>query len=157
MDIVTIIISAFALFISLTSALWNFLRERRESTIRAYTLFQNEVVPEISRIKNMFRERGVDLMSMNNAQISDLISANTEITVCLVRIEYFCVGVNMKVYSIKTLNRMGGSFFCDVFETFRPIIQVKRINNRLHGKHYDEFEKCVQRLKQLRSRSRYYR
>lgn len=157
MDIATIIIAGMALLVSLTSAVWSFLRERRESTIKAYTIFQNEIVPEINRIKAGFRENGIDLKSMNNAQISDLISANIQITICLARIEYFCVGVNTKIYSISILNRMGGSFFCDVFETFRPIIQVKRLNDKLHGKHYDEFEKCVQHLHRIRSRSRYYR
>lgn len=123
MNIATIIISGVALLVSLTSAVWSFLRERRESTIKAYTLFQNEIVPEINKIKAGFRENGIDLKSMNNAQISDLISANIQITICLARIEYFCVGVNTKIYSIRILNRMGGAFSAKFSKRFAPLFR----------------------------------
>lgn len=157
MDSASLIIAILALCVSLSSALWSYLRARKESTIQAYTLFQKEVVPDIVSIKDGFKRDGIDLSRMNNTEISNVISSDIRITVCLARIEYFCVGVNMRIYSIKTLNRMGGSFFCDLFDTFRPIIQVKRTNNKLNGKHYDEFERCVNQLKCMRSRSRYYR
>lgn len=156
MNTASLIIAILALCVSLSSSFWNYLRERRESTIQAYTLLQKEVVPDIISIKESFKKDRIDLSSMNNAEISSLISADKRITVCLARIEYFCVGVNMGIYSIKTLNRMGGSFFCELFDSFHPIIQVKRTNNRLNGKHYDEFEKCVNRLKHMRSKSHYY-
>ena len=152
MNTASLIIAVLALCVSLSTSLWNYLRERRESTIQAYTLLQKEVVPDIISIKDGFKRDKIDLFSMNNTEISNVISADKLITVCLARIEYFCVGVNMGIYSIKTLNRMGGSFFCDLFDTFRPIIQVKRTNNILNGKHYDEFEQCVNRIKHMRSK-----
>lgn len=152
MNTASLIIAVLALCVSLSSSLWNYLRERRESTIQAYTLLQKEVVPDIISIKDGFKRDKIDLLSMNNTEISNVISADKRITVCLARIEYFCVGVNMGIYSIRTLNRMGGSFFCDLFDAFRPIIQVKRTNNILNGKHYDEFEQCVNRIKHMRNK-----
>ena len=153
MNIASLIIAVLALCVSLSFSIWNYLRERRESTIQAYTLLQKEVVPDVISIKEGFKREGIDLSKMNNVEISNVITSDIRITICLARIEYFCVGVNMRIYSIKTLNRMGGSFFCDLFDIFRPIIQVKRTNNILNGKHYDEFEQCVNRLKHMRTKT----
>ena len=74
-----------------------------------------------------------------------------EITICLAKIENFAVGVNTNIYSYRVLNRLGGGFFIRQFEKLSPIITIKRKNNVSTGKHYDEFEKTVSKLKKHRS------
>lgn len=154
MAIASLIISILAFLVSFSSTLWKYLRERRESTIHAYTLFQKEVVPDIISIIEGFKEKQLDFSKMSNDEITNLISDDKRITISLARIEYFCVGINTHIYCVRTLNRMGGSFFLYLFDSFRPIIQAKRVKNILNGKHYDEFEKCVNKLKHMRSRAR---
>ena len=67
MDIASLIIAILALCVSLSSALWSYLRARKESTIQAYTLFQKEVVPDIVSIKDGFKRDfsnwGIDFSS----------------------------------------------------------------------------------------------
>lgn len=73
-----------------------------------------------------------------------------ELTVCLAKIEQFSVGINTGIYSLDTLNRLGGAYFIRQYEKLKPIIIRKRAENAAGGKHYDEFEETVNKLRKKR-------
>lgn len=77
-----------------------------------------------------------------------------DITICLSKIENFSTGINTNIYSYKILNRLGGAFFIRQYEKLEPIIIVKREKNVSAGKHYNEFEATVMKLKKYRSRGK---
>lgn len=67
----------------------------------------------------------------------------------MARIEHFSVGVNTGVYDINVINRLGGNYLIGLFNRISPIIDKKREMSK-GGKHYDEFERLIVRLKKKR-------
>lgn len=144
-DIATVIIALLALFLSLFQFFRDNSREKREATLNAYNDLQTKVFTELNRFLKQYRGKEEQLYKL---EIND---KNWEkLTEWLARIERFSVGVNTNIYSLRVLNRLGGGYYIRLFETLKPVIDKKRFKNISKGKHYDEFELTVKKLRRLR-------
>lgn len=134
MEIYALVISILAFCFSIIQFIRDSSRQKKESTLNSYNQLQNDVFSTINTLPN-------DLSTIKYRD------DNWEtITTCLSRIENFSIGINTNIYSFRILNRLGGAFFIRQFEKLKPIIDIKRDKNISKGKHYDEFEKTVDRL-----------
>ena len=140
MEIVSFIISILAFLLSGYQFLRESLRQKKEATLIAFNELQDGVFAKLNKYEND------DLLKIEYK--SDQWE---EVTICLAKIENFSVGINTNIYSYKVLNRLGGAFFIRQFEKLKPIIDKKREKNVSEGKHYNEFENTVMRLKEHRS------
>ncbi len=134
-DVIALIVLIFAFSLSMWQFIQESNRQKKESTLNAYSELQKDVFD------------GLHQYNLNNM---DRNSTDwTEVTKCLAKIEKFSVGVNTKIYSIEILNRLGGGFFVEQFKLLYPIIKQKRKEDSKQ-KHYDEFEKTVRALQKKR-------
>lgn len=135
-DFVPIVISIIALVLTIFQYFGDYSRKRKQDTLEAYDDLQSEVFTTLNCLRKQFP-----------ALISDRnFEKRSEITNCLAKIERFCVGVNLKIYDFKTLERCGGAYFVRQYLYLKPVIQDKRTRNNGET-HYDEFEKVAMKLK----------
>ena len=139
MDIVALIISILTAVFSILQFAIEGSRQKKESTLEAYDNLQHEVFSKLKKYSLCTLKKGDDGWD--------------DVTVCLAKIEKFCVGINTHIYSCKILNRLGGGHFIEQFDELRPIITQKRENDS-SNKHYDEFEMVVNKLKKKRGEKR---
>lgn len=135
-DFIPIVISIIALILTVFQYFGEYRRKRKQDTLEAYDNLQSEVFSTLNQLRKQFP-----------ALISDRnFEKRTEITNCLAKIERFCVGVNLRIYDFKTLERCGGAYFVRQYLYLEPIIRDKRTRNN-GGAHYDEFERVAMKLK----------
>lgn len=139
-DIIAVVISAVALLLTLFQLISDKKRSKKEATLNAFNLIQNEVFDEIWSMKNIAN------MNRHGEEWNKL-------TKSLARIEHFCVGVNVGVYDVRVINRMGGSFIIGIYNKLKPAIEIKNEHSKT-GKHFEEFEKTVRKIKLLRKRKK---
>lgn len=144
-DFVAILIAAAALIFSAYQFYRESYRQKKESTLDAYNQLQEEVFTKLNKLLFAY---------MNDKEKLYCLKAGDKdwerITDYLARIERFSVGINLNIYSIKTLNRLGGGYYIRLFDQLKPIIDKKRVYNVSRGNHYDEFETTVNKLKEMR-------
>lgn len=140
MDIIAIIISTLALVFSILQFLRDSVRQKKEATLIAYSELQDDVLSNLVKYPKPLPH--IDYLSDEWVQM----------TIYLAKLERFSVGINTGIYSIRILDYLGGSFYIRQFEKLEPIIERKRKENIVPGKHYDEFEKAVNKLKKYREK-----
>ena len=144
-DVVTAGIALLALIFSCYQFFRDNSRAKREATLNAYNDLQTKVFTKLNVFLKPYRGKEEELYQL------DIDDTNWEsLTEWLAGIERFSVGVNTKIYSLRVLNRLGGGYYIRLFETLKPVIDKKRFKNISKGKHYDEFELTVKRLRRLR-------
>lgn len=141
-DFIAIIISVIALGFSLYEFFVERVRMRKESTLNAYLTIQTDTIKMLKDMQN----EGVNFTTLKKTENK---SEWDKITLCLVEIENFAVGINSKIYDLVTLNRLGGDNVIEWYGNLEPIILKKR-GAKSNGQPYDEFEKMVESLKKLR-------
>ncbi len=140
MDICALVISGLAFVLSLYQFLRESSRQKKESTLNAYNELQDDVFSYLSQYSKPMPE------------IEYQGDMWKQMTVYLAKLERFSVGINTGIYSLCILNHLGGAYYIHQFEKLKPIIDRKRLENIVDGKHYDEFEKTVNKLKRLRAK-----
>ena len=135
MDIIALIISFLALGLSAVQYLEESSRQKKEATLNIYNRLQDDVFSKLKKY---------DLKSLEKGD-----KGWDEVTTCLAKIENFSVGINTNIYSIDILNSLGGNFFVEQHDNLIPIINKKREEDK-GNKHYDQFQKVVERLKKKR-------
>lgn len=142
LDIIALIISVLALLLSLVQFMRDTSRAKKESTINAFYVLQNEAFDPLNEL---LIDKRVDTSAIE-------LGSNDwrQITTSLAKIEQFSVGINTNVYSIKILNRVAGAYFIRLYNSLEPIIAKKRSQNISNGNHYSEFQEVVNHLKKLR-------
>ena len=144
-DLLPIVISVAALCVSLYSVFSNKNREKKQATVDAYNVLQKEVLDKIMTLKS----KDVKLLKDEGAGAN--LDLWNDLTLHLVRIERFSVGVNSGIYDLRILNRLAGSFVIDLYYRIRPIIEKKReLSSSPKKKVYNEFETVVRRLEKIR-------
>jgi len=141
-----LVFSGIAIIISLAQFFSERNRSRKEATIHAFDELEENVFSK-KHYKKLVIRAGEEY-ALSGKPENDQEKWN-EATLALSRIEHFAVGVNSKIYDLKTLNRMAGSFLLEEFSRWKPIIDTKRIQAP-NSKHYDEFETMCISLKKLR-------
>lgn len=140
MDIAALIISILALVLSLIQFMRDASRQKKEATLNAYNILQDDAFSYLIGLSRKELNPPPEYHSQEYDKISN----------CLAKIETFSTGINTGIYSIWVLNRLGGAFFIHQFDRLTAIIEEKRAEDRSKGKHYDEFEKTVKKLKRIR-------
>ena len=142
MDIAALIISILAFLLSFIQFVRDASRGKKEATLNAFYVLQNEAFDPLNA-----------LLSDECIDVSAITRDSDEwrmVTTALAKIEQFSVGINTNIYSIEILNRVAGAYFIRLYETLEPIIEKKRSQNISKGKHYDEFQQMIYRLKRMR-------
>lgn len=137
-NIISVIISSFALALSFYQFYRNNDRNKKEATLNAYKELQTEF----------------SIIEQTEDKFETMLRGSEDwgkITKCLANIENFCVGINTGIYDINVLNRVGGGFFIEKFQILKPIIQRKREKEN-SKKIYEEFEKTVDELRKKRKK-----
>ena len=137
-DMITIVISVAALVLAVYQCFGDYRRKKRQDTLEAYNELQNDVFTPLNKLRKEYAELPID----NDFEM------RSEVTGYLAKIERFCVGVNLKIYDIKTLKRCGGAYFVRQYLYLKPLIDIKKGRNN-GGKHYDELEKVVSKLESM--------
>lgn len=143
MEIWALFISILAFVLSLVQFLKDSSRQKKETTLTVYNELQNEV----------FSELNILFLKYPKDKFKELEPGNKDwesITNHLAKIERFSVGINSGIYSLRILNRLGGGYFIRIYDRMSIIIDKKRKDDVSKGKHYNEFELTVKKLKQLR-------
>jgi hypothetical protein len=105
----------------------------------AFNILQEQVLDKINLYSNLkIKEIAEDARSKEYK----------ELTILMARIEHFSVGVNSNIYDIDILKRLAGKHFCALYNKLLPMVEKKRKTNR-SDKHYDEFEKLINKLNLL--------
>lgn len=132
MDICALIISLLALsfYQFIRDSLW----QKKKATLDAYNELQKEVFSDLTTY---------------SSPLPKIVRGDNEwdkFTIFLANLEQFSVGINTGIYSIKTLNDIGGNYYIYEFKKLKPIIWEKRNNPKVPGEHYKEYEKTVRHL-----------
>ena len=144
-DIIAVLIAAGALIFSAYQFYRESYRQKKESTLAAYSELQEDVFTELNKLLLNYKDDEENLYCL---KVGD--NDWEKISDYLARIERFSVGINSNIYCIKTLNRLGGGYYIRLFDQLIPIIDKKRFYNVSKGSHYDEFEMTVNKLKKMR-------
>ena len=147
MDIVALIVSILAFLLSLVQFLRDASRGKKEATLNALYALQNDAFNPLNKL---LMDKRVDASALNLGS-----DGWRTVTTALVKLEYFSVGINTNIYSIKILNRVAGAYFIRLYEDLAPVIAKKRSQNISKGKHYAEFQQTVYRLKEMRKHKKY--
>ena len=146
MEVTTFIFSIISILLAIGSAIFSFhvrkqtvIHDKNQATLEAINVLQVQVFDE--------------LYNYTNSKISEISQNNRseefkKITKLMARIEHFSVGVNSDIYSLEITKRLAGRHFCASYEKLLPMIENKRKALK-NDKHYDEFEKLVERLNKL--------
>ena len=136
-DLLALIIALAAFALSFLQFIREASRQKKESTLDAYNELQKDVFDKLNKYNGpICAKRGTEKWNI--------------CTDYLAKIERFSVGINTGIYSIYVLNRLAGGFFIHEYDKLSLIIQRKRIDKKVEGGHYDEFEMTVKRLKKYR-------
>ena len=114
---ITLLIAGAALLLSGFTFVTEWVRERKKATIDAYNHLENEALDKLY----FYKKEDVERIS-RNAQSREY----KELTLMLARFDQFAAGVNTKVYDIKTLRKLAGSYIWISYDKLRPLINVKR-------------------------------
>lgn len=143
LDGLAIIISFGALALSILQYTFERKRACREATISAFSELQHDVL-------DSEEFNGIDIEKLVAAQKDDPSEEDMlkweKMNGYLARIEQFAVGINLKIFDLKTLDRMAGSHIIKIYRRVEPIICHKREKSKT-TKRYEEFEKMVDSLK----------
>lgn len=143
LDIIAIIVSVVALFLSAYQFLFERKLNRMAATIDALAELQKDVLNN----EDFINAQVESILEHHKTLSGEFDVAWETISENLARIEQFAVGVNTKVYSIEILDRMAGSHIIKLFYKFKPIIIYKREKGNT-DKRYREFEIMVTSLKE---------
>lgn len=144
-DIFAVIFAGAAFMLSVIQFVKDNSRQKRESTLNAYSDLQDDV---FTNLNILLSEYEIEKKKLSSLRTGD--KEWEEITGYLAKIERFSVGINSRIYSINVLNRLGGGYFIRLYRELSPVIEKKRKADKSKGNHYDEFEATVKKLEKMR-------
>lgn len=119
---ISILVSAAALVLSLYGYIAGLNRERKHETIDAYNRLQSEV---LDKLKDYSLKRMQEIA--DNSRKQEYKAEYKELGTLLARFDQFAVGVNTRVYDIKTLRRLAGSHIGHQYDLLKPLIEKRRV------------------------------
>ena len=140
MELVSIIISALSLVISIGTCVKNFQYEKRRATVEYFNVLQNEVLDKFVCIKR--EDAKIIVENLDNEQCKD---AYDDYRTLIARLEQFAVGVNKRIYDFKIVNIIAGKHLIYLYTKIEPIID--KVNEREEkAVHYCNFFKLIKKL-----------
>lgn len=131
-----VVISVLGLFISIFTHFSILRRDRKQATLEAYNVLQEQALDKLNAYKP--------------AQIKDIAKNSNSsefkrISEYMARIEHFCVGINNKVYDMTVLVELADGYLnCGIYKRVMPIIEKKQAYSK--EQYYDNFEKVVNKM-----------
>ncbi len=140
LSIFAAIVSIASFLFSLITYYFDVINTRYQATLNAYDRLQNQALDKLNTYsKKQITEISYDPKALEYKEISALLA----------RCEHFAVGVNEKVYDMKTLRRLAKPYFIGVYDKLTPMIDKKRTINKSEM-HYIELETMVEKLKKTK-------
>jgi len=138
-SLISSICSVVAIIVAIRTFLTNKKRHKIQTTIEAYKEIYND-----SYLIEM-------VIYDNNGPLQpDIIYANKKLKNSVVRyldsIEYFSVGINVKLFDIEIFDRLSGNDMIDIYYKLKPYIDDQR---KLYSFAYKDFENMVEKLREV--------
>ena len=137
LELIAVLVAIAAFCLSLAQTVLGYVREKKEATLRAYYELQDDSFYPLYKLIIPYKNGRVNFIR-GDAEWN-------EITNCMEKIENFSAGVNLGVYSLRTVDRIHGAFVIKRFDDVKDFIEEKR--KEYEGTQYCEFEKMVDRLR----------
>lgn len=146
------ILSVVALFFSTISGgfalytfFWTSNRDRKQATLDAYNILQEQVFDKI----NLLMPKEIEEIAKNNRS-----KDYKELSGYIARIEHFCVGINTKIYDFNTVYELGHGYFdgSQLKKRICPIVDRKQTNSS-HD-YYANIHKVWNRMDKKTERNR---
>ena len=118
LSVIAIIISLISGFFSFYTFFWTANRDRKQMTLEAYNLLQEQVFDKLNLYSpSNISEIANDKTSSEYKRLSSYVA----------RIEHFCVGINENIYDFDTVYELGHGYFDSSMLKNRiiPILGVK--------------------------------
>ena len=115
-------------------------RERKESTVSAYNILQNQVLDRLVVIRP--DEVVTTIENLDDIRLRD---AYNDYKALIARCEHFAVGINEGVYDFDVLYKLSGEHLIYLYKKVEPIINHAR-ENCANSIPFCEFETMVTRL-----------
>lgn len=136
-SIAALVLSVISGIYTITVHYFELRRARRQATLDAFNLLQNQVLDHL----NHYRKS--DIIRIAEEPRSDEYK---KVSALLARCAHFAVGVNEGIYDKETVQRLAGCYFVGIYSKMEPLIEKKREINQTE-RHYEEFEKLTASLK----------
>ena len=149
-NIIPIIISLIALIFSIYQFFGESRRTKNKDTMDEIYQLQNDVFDNL----NILRTKHHNLINCypeTNCEPIIEKEERNQITNYLAKLERFCAGIDVHVFSMTIIKKYGGEFLIRQYIYLRPVIVNKRIrrfnpNKRKQENRYHKFEKVVRIL-----------
>lgn len=124
LSIIALVISVISGGFALYTFIWTARRDRKQATLDAYNMLQNEAFDKI----NLYRP--AEILEISKHPTS---KEYNEIGAMIARIEHFCVGVKKNIYDKKTVYELAHGYFDGpkLKSRVTPIIDRKNNNTDL--------------------------
>lgn len=138
-----------SVIVAVGSIVNNNKRTKKQSTLEAFVQFKKDVEPYENTIHD-YSSDDINTIIQQHEQ-SCKHEKWDEIKKYLATVERFATGVNTGIYDVEVVNKMGGQFLCEQYETLRPIIKYKRQKDQ-NEYIYSEFRDMVNAIIRVRKR-----
>ena len=139
-----------SVIVAVVSIVNNNKRTKRQSTLEAFVQFKKNAEPYENTIHG-YSSGDINKIIQHHEQGCEPEKWD-EIKKYLATVERFATGVNTGIYDVEVVNKMGGQFLCEQYETLRPIIKHKRQKDR-NEYIYAEFRDMVNAIIRVRKRN----
>ena len=142
--LISLIATVFAAFGLLQSKKYNKLsldRQRKEATIHAYQILQEQVLDKLVIIS----EEEIQKVIVYKIESKEFLEIYNEYRALIARCEHFAVGVNNGIYDFEVLFELSNIHLVSLYKKLEPIILCAR--RSIDGKSaYKNFEMLVKRI-----------
>ena len=149
-NIISITISLIALIFSIYQYFGEYRRAKNKDTLEEIYQLQNDVFDNLNYLRDNYPDLRECYPEKNSEPTIDK-RERKQITNYLAKLDRFCAGVDVKVYSMKMVKSFKGEFFVRIYIYLRPVIVSKRIRRfntqkEKQEERYHKFEKVARKL-----------
>lgn len=91
LSVAALVVSLFSAGFTLYTFIWTKVRDRKQATLEAYNRLQEQVLDHL----NVYMSKQIAEIAKNTRS-----EEYKQISAYVARIEYFCVGINQKIYDL---------------------------------------------------------
>lgn len=139
-NIITLVIALLSAGFSIYTWVSKVQHDKKQATITAFNTLQNEALDK--------------LYFYTDSQITEIATKSRseeykKLSLYLTRIEHFSVGVNTRIYDVKTAYRLAGEALIPTYMKLKPLIDYKRKVYSANNV-YDDFELLYNKLLKIK-------
>ena len=141
MEYVSILVAFISVVVSIATYMKTVSHDKKQATIDAFNLLQNEVLDKFVNIDNENSKMIVD-----NLSSKEFKEAYDDCRALIARLEHFAVGVNKKIYDLNVVDELAGIHLIYLYKKIKPIIDYAN-RNESKNLHYHNYIELVDKLK----------